>query len=368
MALILELADAERVHGVFVLRADFYADALRHPGLPPILEHVQVTVEAMAREGLERVINGPAEAMRLRLDDGLLDRVLDDVGDEPGNLPLLEHALHELWLRRQGPLLTFDAYRAIGGIRGAIAERARHAYRSLPPAQQGAARRLLVSLVTPGEGREDTRARIPMPDDPDEREVIRRFSAKENRLLVTDTELPRQPTVEVSHEARIRNWDELRQWVDEIRGLLRIRARIRTDMARWVEHKRPASLLLQSGLPLAEARRLLEKHEHVVIDDLRPYIQASLKRDLRRRRGARAAVAFGFLAITAIAFYFYRAAITRGTGPRRSGAGPGRGRQGSGPGDRRAAPGGRDRRPAARPDRRALSAGGSAAPGDHGGA
>jgi len=227
------------------------------------------------------------------------------LGDEPDNLPLLEHALHELWLRRQGPLLTFGTYRAIGGIRGAIAERARHAYRSLPPAQQGAARRLLVSLVTPGEGREDTRARIPMPDDPDEREVIRRFSAKENRLLVTDTDPRRQPTVEVSHEALIRNWKELREWVDEIRGLLRIRVRIRTDMARWKEHKRPASLLLQSGLPLAEARRLLEKHEHIVIDDLRPYIQTSLKRDTRRWRGTFAVLAFGFLSIAAIAVYFY---------------------------------------------------------------
>lgn len=205
VALILELAEAERVHGVLGLRADFYADAMGHPGMSRLLEGDQVTVEAMAREDLERVINGPAEAMGLRLDDGLLDRVLDDVGDAPGNLPLLEHALHELWLRRQGPLLTFDAYRAIGGIRGAIAERARHAYRSLPPAQQGAARRLLVSLVTPGEGREDTRARIPMPEGPDEREVIRRFAGKDNRLLVTGTDLAGQPTVEVSHEALIRN-------------------------------------------------------------------------------------------------------------------------------------------------------------------
>ncbi|MGH8589263.1 MAG: WD40 repeat domain-containing protein, partial [Gammaproteobacteria bacterium] len=181
----------------------------------------------------------------------------------------------------------------------------RHAYRSLPPAQQGAARRLLVSLVTPGEGREDTRARIPMPDDPDERAVIRRFSAKENRLLVTGTDPARQPTVEVSHEALIRSWDQLHEWVGASRDLLRIRARIRTDMTRWEANGRPASLLLQSGLPLAEARRLLEKHEYIVIDDLRRYIQMSLKRDSRRRQGARAAVAFGFLVIAAIAVFFY---------------------------------------------------------------
>lgn len=97
------------MQSVLVLRADFYDDAWAHPGLPRLLEDCQVTVEAMAREALERAVTGPAEARGLRLEDGLLDRVLDDLGDEPGNLPLLERALHELWLRRQGPLLTFDA-------------------------------------------------------------------------------------------------------------------------------------------------------------------------------------------------------------------------------------------------------------------
>ena len=174
----------------------------------------------MDRSALERAVTGPAAAVGLRFEAGLLDRLLDDVGDEPGNLPLLEHALRALWLRRQHGLLIFDAYRAIGGIRGAIAERARQAYHALPPSQQIAARRLLVSLVTPGVGREDSRARIALPEEAEERQVVRRLAGKEHRLLVAGTDPTGQPTVEVSHEALIRNWDELRHWVDESRELL----------------------------------------------------------------------------------------------------------------------------------------------------
>jgi WD40 repeat protein len=283
VALVLEAADGERVHGVLALRADFYAEALRHPGLPQRLESHQVAVEVMDRSALERAVTGPAAAVGLRFEAGLLDRLLDDVGDEPGNLPLLEHALRELWLRRQHGLLSFGAYRAIGGIRGAIAERAHQAYHALPPSQQIAARRLLVSLVTPGAGREDSRARLALPEEAEERQVVRWFAGKEHRLLVTGTDPAGHPTVEVSHEALIRHWNELRHWVDESRELLRSRDRIQSARAYWEANGRPASLLLKGRLPLAEARRLLAQDGQIVIDDLRAYINASLRRDAARR-------------------------------------------------------------------------------------
>lgn len=134
VALIFEAAGAERLHSLLILRTDFYDEASRHPGMLGFLAEHQIPVERIQRKGLERAITGPAAAVGLRLEDGLLERILDDVGDEPGNLPLLEHALYELWRRRQGALLTFEAYRAIGGVQGAIAERARQAYGSLQPA------------------------------------------------------------------------------------------------------------------------------------------------------------------------------------------------------------------------------------------
>jgi len=116
---------------------------------------------------LEQIVRRPAEAVGLTFQDGLVKRILDAVGDAPGNLPLLEFLLTELWKRRDRGQLTHEAYEAVGGVEGAIAERARLVFAELrAPEKQVAARRLFLSLVTPGEGREDTRARAAVPDDP----------------------------------------------------------------------------------------------------------------------------------------------------------------------------------------------------------
>ena len=143
--------------------------------------------------------------MGLTFQEGLVGRLLDDIGDEPGSLPLLEHALKELWQQRRENLLTFATYQKIGGVQGAVAERARREYDALDSRQQAVARRLFLSLVTPGEGREDTRARVVLPDDPDLNAVVRRFADRKVRLLVTgEDKALGQRTVEVSHEALIR--------------------------------------------------------------------------------------------------------------------------------------------------------------------
>ena len=83
-----------------------------------------------------------------------------DVSDEPGALPLLQYALTELYERREGSMLTRDAYRAIGGVSGALAGRAEEIYAGLGEDAQEAARQLFLRLVTLGEGAEDTRRRV----------------------------------------------------------------------------------------------------------------------------------------------------------------------------------------------------------------
>ena len=208
--LLLDAAETAPATLVLSLRSDFYDAVLgqknirrRHSGSP-------VNLVPMERHELERAIIGPAQQVCLTFQEGLVNRLLDDIGDEPGSLPLLEHALKELWERRQGDLLIFAAYAEIGGVQGAIAERARREYEALDIRQQAVARRLFLSLVTPGEGREDTRARVVLPDDPDLEAVVRRFADRKARLLVTgEDEALGQRTVEVSHEALIQRWDQL---------------------------------------------------------------------------------------------------------------------------------------------------------------
>jgi tetratricopeptide (TPR) repeat protein len=240
---------------------------------------------------LAATICKPAEAVGLTVDPPFLGTLIDEVCNDLGKLPLLEYALKETWRRRKGQRLTLNAYGQAGGIDGAVAQRANQIFTSLSQAQQAAARRLFVSLVTPGEGREDTRARVVYPEQDDAiAAVIDKFSAADARLLVTGEDAPStRRLVEISHEAMIREWDLLKTWIETNREALRRRKHIRARLRQWEEQGRDPTLLLPSGLPLEEGRKLLADHGDVLIDDVQPYIAASLAADEERRRQAEAA-------------------------------------------------------------------------------
>src|SRR5215203_4519005 len=197
--------------------------------------------EPLRRAGLADTIQKPAKAVGLTVDPPLLKELLDEVSDDLGKLPLLEYALKETWrVPREGNRLTLNAYGLSGGIHGAVAKRANEIFARLKPAEQDAARRLFVSLVTPGEGREDTRARALYPEqDQAIRTVVHEFSAADARLLVTGADVPAaQHMVEISHEALIREWDLLRKWIKVNRDVLRRREHIRARMREWQEKGR----------------------------------------------------------------------------------------------------------------------------------
>jgi hypothetical protein len=156
-------------------------------------------------------------------------------------------------------------------------ERANALFGGLSAEDQAATKRLFVSLVTPGEGREDTRARIDMPGDEAVRRVVQTFAGGEARLVVTD-EAGGRRSVEVSHEALIRHWEKLRGWIDENRDILRTREFLRANRAEWVKHDHDPTLLELPDLHLAAAQELYEQPGDVVIDDIKDYIEALLKR------------------------------------------------------------------------------------------
>ena len=132
---LLAATDASPLSVVLTLRADFYGEILAHRGLSDRLQAAQVNLAPMKREELERAVTAPAQKVDLSFEEGLVDRLLDDVGDEPGNLPLLEFALKALWSARRGSQLLHDVYKAMGGVKGAIAKRRRR----VPGVQRGPA-------------------------------------------------------------------------------------------------------------------------------------------------------------------------------------------------------------------------------------
>jgi tetratricopeptide (TPR) repeat protein len=287
---IKQLLDAATGAGcsvVITLRGDFFGDALSDRRLSDGLQGGVVNIGPMTRRELQEAVVKPAEKVSLRFEEGLDTRILQDVGDEPGNLALLEFLLAELWEKRRGGELLHESFAAIGGVRGAIAERAEHAFGRLSSPEQDAARWALVQLVAPGEGTLDSRRRASLEAfDATEREVIAKLTHE--RLLVTTRDEAGRDVVEMGHEALIREWQRLREWVNDDREFLRLLVRLEQQADGWEAESKPPDLLLQTRRALAEAEELINARPHAVGPLVRAYVEDSLAAERERiERAAR---------------------------------------------------------------------------------
>jgi TIR domain len=284
LAEVLDASAKRAITIVLTLRGDFFGQALSDRSFADRLQDAQVNLGPMKSEELRRSITEPAEKAGLRFERGLIDRILEDVGQEPGNLPLLEFVLASLWEQRQGDTLLHDAYERMGGVQGAIAACGDAEFEKLNTAQKEAAKRYLVQMVRPGEATEDTRQRARLPIGNEVAlTVLRRLA--DARLVVTTRNLATgEETVEVSHEALIRNWALLRGWVDQDREFLRNKARIEATAAIWEREKRDPSRLLPAGRPLAEGEEMLANRREDLPASVVAFIEASAAAAASRRR------------------------------------------------------------------------------------
>ncbi|MGW1674056.1 nSTAND1 domain-containing NTPase [Streptomyces sp. NPDC002324] len=254
LGLLLAARDpGSRLRVLISVRSDFYARCAEHPRLAEALHRNGLLVRPMTADELREAVIGPAQAAGLIVERTLTARIVEDVLDEPGGLPMLSHALLETWRRRKGRMLTLAAYEAAGGVRGAIAASAEEAYGELSPAQAHAARHLLLRMVEPGQGNADTRRPLGWEEmagweDPEVRAVAGRLTRA--RLLTTDDD-----GVQLAHEALITCWPRLREWIDADRERLRHHRQL-TDAARtWLQHDRDPGTLYR-GTRLARAEEL----------------------------------------------------------------------------------------------------------------
>jgi WD40 repeat protein len=263
-----------RVRVVVAIRADFYATAAAFPWLADRITANQVLVGPMRRTELREAIEQPAEVAGLRLEEGLVDAVLEDGGAEPGALPLVSHAMAETWQRRDGARLTIAGYHDAGGVAGAIAHTAESLYhQAFDAAEQEACRRLMLGLVTPGEGKSDARRRLQLSDleRDSEAEVSRRVAGAmaDARLLTIDRE-----SIEIAHEALLRTWPRLRGWIDDSRDDLRSRQHILRAADEWIAQDRDGDLLYR-GTPLQAAGEWATNHGDLLGSEERDFLDAS---------------------------------------------------------------------------------------------
>ena len=259
---------------VATMRADFLGNALSYRPFADLLQNADIKLGAMNREELSRVIEKPADKLGVKFADGLVKRILDSIENEPGNLPLLEFALTELWAKRKEKELTHAAYEEIGEVQGALTTYANAQYQLLNPSEQEQARHIFIQLVRPGEGVEDTR-RLAIKAELGEQSWLLVTKLANARLVVTSQNAASLETVEVVHEALIKNWGELRQWMSVDRDFRSWQERLRAAMRQWEEAQQDEGALLR-GVPLAVAESWLQKRHEELSPAERDFIEKSL--------------------------------------------------------------------------------------------
>ena len=258
---LLYAVEAEDSRTVLVptIRADFYGHCADYPDLASRLQD-NVLVGALREDELRQVIERPAGSVGLILEPRLVETIIADVADQPGALPLLSHALLETWERRQGRTLTLAGYGESGGVAGAIAQTADTVLQQLTPEQQAIARNVFLRLTELGEeGTQDTRRRvapmelIPRPEDTPTVEGVLKTLA-DARLITTG-----EDTVEVAHEALIREWPALRGWLEEDREGLRIHRHLTEAAQEWERLGREPGELYRGARLAAAAEWAVER-------------------------------------------------------------------------------------------------------------
>ncbi|KFU79721.1 WD40 repeat [Amycolatopsis lurida] len=263
--------DEHETRVVLGVRADFYGHLCRHAGLVEALTDAQVMVGPMTADELRTAIVEPAVRAGCRVEAALVTTLVADATGQPAMLPLVSHALLETWRRRQGITLTSAAYEAAGGILNAIAQTAEAVYTDLEPDRQRVVRQIFLRLTALGEGTEDTKRRLnrrELDDDPATTEVLERLA--DARLLVLDRD-----GVEIAHEALIRGWPRLRDWLAEDREGHRLHRQLAEATELWESLDRDKGSLYR-GTRLGLAAEWAEREPEALSARERQFLQAGL--------------------------------------------------------------------------------------------
>jgi formylglycine-generating enzyme required for sulfatase activity/energy-coupling factor transporter ATP-binding protein EcfA2 len=291
---------------ILTMRADFYHKCLPYEGLAARMSAHQYGVGPMSDENLREAIEGPARLVGVKVEPELLDRMIEEVRNQPGSLPLLEYALLEVWKRRSGNTMTLLDYEKSGGVKEALAKKAESIFSGMSAERQKIVMRLMLRLTQPGQGTEDTRRRATLselssPSDSlsDIEAVVGEFT---DARLLTMSRDDREPIVDVSHEALIRGWPKLRNWVDEDRAGLLIQHRLAENAKEWISANRDQELLYR-GKRLQEALDWQKKSTANLSAAERDFLETSERSHQSDRTKRR--VTFSVIGVAAVVLISY---------------------------------------------------------------
>jgi WD40 repeat protein len=297
---------------ILTMRSDFNSSIPLLPTLQPFFDDAVEAPTALTRAELLEAIVEPADQAGLKFEEGIVDKLADDLVGERAALPLLQFTLLKLWEKRNHNLITRAAYRELGGGREALARSADQFYQRLTLEDQNRVKRILLRLVRPGTGAiEFVANRIrrqelyqlagPALIDPVLGDLI-----KEKLVRLTEGAKEEDAEVEIAHEALVRNWGTLVRWLEEERGRMTLARLLEGKADEWERRGRGRSGLLDK-FDLREAENWIANPDAGYlgnIDKIKPFVSASktaidrdkeekarAERNLRRSRAAAAVLA-----------------------------------------------------------------------------
>ncbi len=287
---------------ILTLRSDFEDRASKYEALQKLLQESHIRVQPLTALELRDAIEKPAESVGLRIDAEVVERLVKEILGEPAGLPLLQFSLRQLWALRDRNRVTLSTYGRLGGARQALARSADELYSELIPEEQGRARRILLRLVRVTNAlevtsRRERRSALYVGDEKDRVEHVLQRLIHARLLRVTTGDSASEEQVELAHEALVRNWPRLVEWVEEERERLRRRQRLDFAAEQWQLLGRDPAALLR-GAALIEAQRIRDlaglAAEFVAASDEH---QARQERSARRRTLGWAATAVAALVL-----------------------------------------------------------------------
>ena len=261
---------------LLTLRSDFLGQFQNdHAPFVEALQTGTVFMQPMDRNGLRQAIKYPALNAGVEFDATLVERILDDVAQQPGQLPLLEFALSLLWERRENDGISHAAYEAISRVKGALAQYADEVYARLTESEQEQTRFIFLKLVQTGEGTEDTRRLARKAEIGEERWLLVTQLA-DARLIVTGQNETGEETAEIIHEALIWGWQKLQDWVDNDRRFLTWYKQLRHVHRQWQDNGQDERDLLR-GTILDQSSTWLFQRTNDFTDEEVQFIQTSFE-------------------------------------------------------------------------------------------
>jgi WD40 repeat protein len=224
------------IYVVITMRSDYLGHCAMFPGLPEAINESEFLTPRMEREERTEAIVGPAELFDGEVEPALVNRLLNDSGSDPDQLPLLQHVLMRIWTRAAqaadsnrelpgGPVITLKGYEDAGGLANALSNDADEAYNELNEAQKRIAELMFKALCERRTGGPDIRrfvrvnavAAVAGVSPEDVKAVVEVFRAPGRSFLMPglDVELKPETVLDISHESLIRHWTRLKKWVEK---------------------------------------------------------------------------------------------------------------------------------------------------------